>query len=56
MHHMDVVTATAKDWMVDPFGGEIRDGYVWGRGALDMKGHGIIQLMASSRSSGQESV
>jgi acetylornithine deacetylase/succinyl-diaminopimelate desuccinylase-like protein len=46
VHHMDVVTATAKDWMVDPFGGEIRDGYVWGRGALDMKGHGVIQLMA----------
>jgi acetylornithine deacetylase/succinyl-diaminopimelate desuccinylase-like protein len=43
---MDVVTAMAKDWMVDPFGGEFRDGYVWGRGALDMKGHGIIQLMA----------
>ena len=46
VHHMDVVTATPKDWMVDPFGGEIRDGNVWGRGALDMKGHGIIQLMA----------
>jgi acetylornithine deacetylase/succinyl-diaminopimelate desuccinylase-like protein len=29
VHHIDVVTATAKDWMVDPFGGEIRDGYVW---------------------------
>jgi acetylornithine deacetylase/succinyl-diaminopimelate desuccinylase-like protein len=46
VHHIDVVTATAKDWTVDPFGGEIRDGYVWGRGALDMKGHGVIQLMA----------
>jgi acetylornithine deacetylase/succinyl-diaminopimelate desuccinylase-like protein len=46
VHHMDVVTATPKDWIVDPFGGEIRDGHVWGRGALDMKGHGIIQLMA----------
>jgi acetylornithine deacetylase/succinyl-diaminopimelate desuccinylase-like protein len=46
VHHMDVVTATAKDWAVDPFGGEIREGYVWGRGAIDMKGHGIIQLMA----------
>ena len=46
VHHMDVVTATPKDWMVDPFAGEIRDGHVWGRGALDMKGHGIIQLMA----------
>jgi acetylornithine deacetylase/succinyl-diaminopimelate desuccinylase-like protein len=43
---MDVVTATAEDWIVDPFGGQIRDGYVWGRGALDMKGHGMIQLMA----------
>ncbi len=46
VHHMDVVTATPKDWTVDPFAGTIKDGYVWGRGALDMKGHGIIQLMA----------
>ncbi|CAN5749660.1 M20/M25/M40 family metallo-hydrolase [soil metagenome] len=46
VHHMDVVTATPKDWTVDPFAGTIEDGHVWGRGALDMKGHGIIQLMA----------
>ncbi|HKU61208.1 MAG TPA: M20/M25/M40 family metallo-hydrolase [Gemmatimonadales bacterium] len=46
VHHMDVVPARAAEWQVDPFGGEIRDGAVWGRGALDMKGHGIIQLMA----------
>ena len=46
VHHMDVVTATPSQWTVAPFGGEIRDGHVWGRGALDMKGHGIIQLMA----------
>jgi acetylornithine deacetylase/succinyl-diaminopimelate desuccinylase-like protein len=46
VHHMDVVTATPKDWSVDPFAGTVKDGYVWGRGALDMKGHGIIQLMA----------
>jgi acetylornithine deacetylase/succinyl-diaminopimelate desuccinylase-like protein len=46
VHHMDVVTATAKDWSVDPFAGTIENGHVWGRGALDMKGHGIIQLMA----------
>jgi acetylornithine deacetylase/succinyl-diaminopimelate desuccinylase-like protein len=46
VHHMDVVTATPKDWSIDPFAGTIKDGYVWGRGALDMKGHGIIQLMA----------
>jgi acetylornithine deacetylase/succinyl-diaminopimelate desuccinylase-like protein len=46
VHHMDVVTATPKDWSIDPFAGTIKDGHVWGRGALDMKGHGIIQLMA----------
>ena len=46
VHHMDVVTATPKDWSIDPFSGSIKDGHVWGRGALDMKGHGIIQLMA----------
>ena len=46
VHHMDVVTATPKDWTVDPFAGLVKDGHVWGRGALDMKGHGIIQLMA----------
>lgn len=46
VHHMDVVPAVREQWTVDPFAGEIRDGYVWGRGALDMKGHGIVQLMA----------
>ncbi|THV32881.1 M20/M25/M40 family metallo-hydrolase [Glycomyces buryatensis] len=35
--HLDVVPAEASDWSVDPFSGEIRDGIVWGRGALDMK-------------------
>jgi acetylornithine deacetylase/succinyl-diaminopimelate desuccinylase-like protein len=45
VHHMDVVPATRSNWSVDPFGGEHKDGYVWGRGALDMKGHGIIQLV-----------
>ncbi len=43
---MDVVPATASQWSVAPFAGTIQDGYVYGRGALDMKGHGIIQLMA----------
>ncbi len=46
VHHMDVVPATPSFWTVPPFSGEIRDGYLWGRGALDMKGHGIVQLMA----------
>ena len=35
--HLDVVPADASEWSVDPFSGEIRDGYVWGRGAIDMK-------------------
>jgi acetylornithine deacetylase/succinyl-diaminopimelate desuccinylase-like protein len=45
VHHMDVVPASREYWSVDPFAGLIKDGYVWGRGALDMKGHGIVQLM-----------
>ena len=35
--HLDVVPADASEWSVDPFAGEIRDGYLWGRGAIDMK-------------------
>ncbi|PWJ25169.1 acetylornithine deacetylase/succinyl-diaminopimelate desuccinylase-like protein [Branchiibius hedensis] len=35
--HLDVVPATASDWQVDPFGAEIKDGCIWGRGAVDMK-------------------
>jgi acetylornithine deacetylase/succinyl-diaminopimelate desuccinylase-like protein len=35
--HIDVVPAEAKDWAVDPFSGEIKDGFIWGRGAVDMK-------------------
>ena len=46
VHHMDVVPADARYWAVEPFSGLVKDGYVWGRGALDMKGEGIIHLMA----------
>jgi acetylornithine deacetylase/succinyl-diaminopimelate desuccinylase-like protein len=35
--HIEVVPADAKDWSVDPFSGEIKDGFIWGRGAVDMK-------------------
>src|SRR5690349_1571440 len=35
--HLDVVPAEAAEWSVHPFAGEIRDGYLWGRGAVDMK-------------------
>jgi acetylornithine deacetylase/succinyl-diaminopimelate desuccinylase-like protein len=35
--HLDVVPFAAEDWQVHPLSGEVRDGYVWGRGAVDMK-------------------
>ncbi|MEV4755013.1 M20/M25/M40 family metallo-hydrolase [Micromonospora sp. NPDC049559] len=35
--HLDVVPADASEWSVHPFSGELRDGYLWGRGAIDMK-------------------
>lgn len=35
--HLDVVPANAADWSVDPFSGVIKDGFIWGRGAVDMK-------------------
>ena len=35
--HLDVVPANAADWSVDPFSAEMKDGYIWGRGAVDMK-------------------
>lgn len=46
LHHMDVVPAEPEKWSHPPFRGSVADGYVWGRGALDMKGMGIIELMA----------
>jgi acetylornithine deacetylase/succinyl-diaminopimelate desuccinylase-like protein len=45
LNHMDVVLASPEFWTVDPFSGAIKDGYVWGRGALDMKGEAVAQLM-----------
>jgi acetylornithine deacetylase/succinyl-diaminopimelate desuccinylase-like protein len=46
LHHMDVVPATASQWSVDPFSGIVKDGYIWGRGAIDMKGEAVAHLMA----------
>ena len=46
LHHMDVVPADASRWDVDPFGGVVKDGHIWGRGAMDMKGTGTLQLYA----------
>ena len=45
LNHMDVVTSDATHWKVPPFSGEIRDGYLWGRGAQDMKDEGLAQLV-----------
>ena len=42
--HLDVVPAAAEDWQVDPFAGEIVDGYLWGRGAVDMKDFDAMAL------------
>jgi acetylornithine deacetylase/succinyl-diaminopimelate desuccinylase-like protein len=42
LSHMDVVEANSAEWSVPPFSGEIRNGYVYGRGALDMKGTGAV--------------
>ena len=44
--HVDVVTTAGQTWTHPPFSGEIIDGYVWGRGALDMKG-GIAMMLAA---------
>jgi acetylornithine deacetylase/succinyl-diaminopimelate desuccinylase-like protein len=46
LSHTDVVLADAAEWSADPFGGELRDGEVWGRGALDMKGQVAASAVA----------
>jgi len=45
LHHMDVVPANEEFWTVDPLGGEIRDGYLYGRGVVDDKNSGISHLL-----------
>ncbi len=44
--HLDVVPADPANWTVDPFGGEIKDGMLWGRGAVDMKDMDAMILTA----------
>ena len=46
--HADTVLADASDWTVDPWSGELRDGQVWGRGALDMKGQVAAEVAAAA--------
>lgn len=45
LHHLDVVPAVKTDWEVDPFAGIVKDGYVYGRGAIDCKGVAVTQFM-----------
>ncbi|MDH5482187.1 MAG: M20/M25/M40 family metallo-hydrolase [Candidatus Bathyarchaeota archaeon] len=45
LSHLDVVAANPKEWSADPFSGLVKDGFVWGRGALDMKGMTAIEVM-----------
>ena len=46
LSHMDVVPANPKEWQVSPFSGAVKSGEIWGRGAIDDKGPGVIELMA----------
>ena len=46
LHHMDVVPADKTQWKTDPFTPTIQGGDLWGRGAMDMKGQGVAQLVA----------
>lgn len=58
LSHLDVVPAPLDGWTHDPFGGDVADGYVWGRGAVDMKGMvalelGVLRLLvAEARAAG----
>ncbi|MCB1647016.1 MAG: M20/M25/M40 family metallo-hydrolase [Pseudomonadales bacterium] len=46
LHHIDVVPADAAHWDVDPLSAAVKDGYIYGRGAIDTKGLGITHLQA----------
>ncbi|MFL5782142.1 MAG: M20/M25/M40 family metallo-hydrolase [Thermoleophilaceae bacterium] len=47
LSHVDTVLADPADWSVDPWSGELRDGAVWGRGALDMKSQVAAEIAAA---------
>jgi acetylornithine deacetylase/succinyl-diaminopimelate desuccinylase-like protein len=48
LSHVDTVLADPEDWTLDPWSGEIRDGFVWGRGALDMKSQTAAEAVAAA--------
>ena len=45
LSHLDVVAANPKEWTVNPFGGIVKDGYVYGRGTIDMKGMTAVEVL-----------
>jgi acetylornithine deacetylase/succinyl-diaminopimelate desuccinylase-like protein len=45
LNHTDVVTSDPSHWKIPPFSGEVEDGWLWGRGAQDMKDEGLAQLV-----------
>jgi acetylornithine deacetylase/succinyl-diaminopimelate desuccinylase-like protein len=49
LSHLDVVPADPAGWTHDPFGGELADGYVWGRGAIDMKSMVAMEVQIMRR-------
>jgi acetylornithine deacetylase/succinyl-diaminopimelate desuccinylase-like protein len=51
--HVDTVPADPSEWTCDPWAGELRDGYVWGRGALDMKDQVAAEVAACVRLAGE---
>jgi acetylornithine deacetylase/succinyl-diaminopimelate desuccinylase-like protein len=60
LSHLDVVPAPPESWTHDPFGGDLADGYVWGRGAVDMKSMiamelAVVRLLADrARAAGRD--
>ena len=50
LSHVDTVLAAPEDWTRDPWSGEMHDGYVWGRGALDMKSQTAAEAVAAAGS------
>jgi len=48
LSHVDTVLAEPDDWTHDPWGGEVHDGYMWGRGALDMKSQTAAEVVAAT--------
>jgi acetylornithine deacetylase/succinyl-diaminopimelate desuccinylase-like protein len=49
LSHVDTVLADAEDWTRDPWSGEVHDGHVWGRGAVDMKSQTAAEVVAAAR-------